>query len=189
MHSIPRMVCIIISCVVTTLLPSSSSSSSSSSSTERKLSANDVQRWWDIKSEISQATPQEEEKVLAHLKQFIQQCPGYVNYREPLSFARTLLFSAVRQNQLSIATYLIDNKADIDIADLDSNTPLKVSALAGQVKMTQLLIDRKADVNWRSGCNHGGKNLCATPAAISTFCYIVKLPFLVQLKSRKIIFL
>ena len=56
------------------------------------------------------------------------------------------LHYAVFRNNIEAATILLDNKANIDVADFEGQTPLHLAALNGNVEIFKLFFARGADV-------------------------------------------
>ena len=72
---------------------------------------------------------------------------NYLNPEDRFSGSNTALYTAVNNGHFDIVKYLIDKKADVNLACNDGNLPLHEAALRAQLDMVKLLLKHGADVN------------------------------------------
>src|SRR5437879_1238226 len=68
-------------------------------------------------------------------------------YAPSNKYGNTQLLEALRYNRAEFAEFLIDQRADVNIADNDGYTPLYSASQHGLNDMVQKLIDKKANVD------------------------------------------
>jgi len=87
--------------------------------------------------------PSEAEEI-KRLQTMIKDSPDLINGSDGGS---SPLNSAARNGQLTVAKFLLDNKADTEVVDNFANTPLLLAARHGRKEMVELLLERGASVN------------------------------------------
>jgi uncharacterized protein len=96
---------------------------------------------------IQEATDAESQKI-QELQAMLNNSPDLINASEPNG---PPLAQAAFADQLRVATFLLDNKADVNLGpSLGEKTPLMVAAQHGHKAMAELLLARGADVNVQS---------------------------------------
>ena len=90
------------------------------------------------------ATLAEAEEV-KRIQAMIKDSPDLINAKDPRG--RTPLNIAAEAGQLTVATFLLDNGADVEAKVNDGRTPLHLAASAGHRAMVELLLKHKANVN------------------------------------------
>ncbi len=93
----------------------------------------------------------EEEQEIRRIQTMIQNSPDLIN--APSGEDQfTPLCRAAGKDQLRVATFLLDNGADVNLKDKNHRmTPLHYAADGGHKRMVDLLISRGADVNAKDG--------------------------------------
>lgn len=86
---------------------------------------------------------------LATVRGAVQNDPTLVKYTEWEN--ATLLHDTVGQNHIDVATYLLEQGADVNAVKTDGVSPLHIAARNGNVEMTRLLLDRGANINALDG--------------------------------------
>jgi ankyrin repeat protein len=89
------------------------------------------------------ATSEEAEEV-RRIRAMIKDSPDLINARD--LGGRTPLHRAAEKGQLVVATFLLENGADVNAPDNNGQTPLHLAAANGHKAMVELLLDHKADV-------------------------------------------
>jgi len=87
----------------------------------------------------------EEEKEVKRIRSLIQNSPDLIN--APIGNASTPLHAAAIKGQLTVAKFLLANKADVNARDGQGATPLLHAAYHGHKAMVELLLTHGADVN------------------------------------------
>ncbi len=82
----------------------------------------------------------------------IQNSPDLIN--APGTGGFTPLHTAASQGQLTVARFLLDNKANVNARNNNHETPLTLAALQGHKAMVELLLSRGADVNAKGGVGY-----------------------------------
>ncbi|HEV2209860.1 MAG TPA: ankyrin repeat domain-containing protein [Verrucomicrobiae bacterium] len=96
------------------------------------------------------ATSEEAEEV-RRIRAMIKDSPDLINARD---FAgNTPLSHAAEKGQLVVATFLLENGAEVNAANNNGDTPLHLAAAQGHKAMIELLLDHKADVQAMSHDN------------------------------------
>ena len=84
----------------------------------------------------------EEEKEIRRIQSLIKDSPDLINHQSGSD--GTPLKMAASRGQLAVATFLLDNKADPDLADSNGTTPLIAAAVSGRKNLCELLLERGA---------------------------------------------
>jgi ankyrin repeat protein len=95
--------------------------------------------------ELSAPAESEEDKAIARIKEMIKNSPDLIN-GNPIQGSP--LGRATEAGQLRVATFLLDNGADVNAPHFTAgHTALIVAAQAGQKAMVELLLKRGAEIN------------------------------------------
>jgi ankyrin repeat protein len=87
----------------------------------------------------------------------IKDSPDLINARD--SGGKTPLHQAAQKGQLVVATFLLENGAEVDTKDKNAQTPLHLATSEGHKAMMELLLAHNADVQVKS-------NASETPTAL-----------------------
>jgi ankyrin repeat protein len=87
--------------------------------------------------------PSTEEREVKRIQAMIRDSPDLINGENGDG---SPLINAIRENQLAVARFLLDNKADVN-AGKNSETAINWAAELGNKPMIELLLDHGADVN------------------------------------------
>jgi len=90
----------------------------------------------------------EEEKEIRRIQSLIKDSPDLINHQSGND--GTPLQIAASRGQISVARFLLDNKADPDLADRNGTTPLFAASASGRKNMCELLLERGANPNWKN---------------------------------------
>ncbi len=101
---------------------------------------------------LKTATTDDEEKEIRRIQAMIQNSPDLIN--APSGGGLTPLHTAASQGQLTVARFLLDNKANVNARNNNQETPLTLAALQGHKAMVELLLGRGADVNAKGGVGY-----------------------------------
>lgn len=99
----------------------------------------------------------EESDEVRRIQAMIKDSPDLINAVN--SSGQTPLHRAAEQGQVIVATFLLDNGAEVDPKDKNGQTPLHLAAGLGHTDMVELLLAHKADV--QAKCN-----VFTTPTAL-----------------------
>src|SRR2546427_2701490 len=93
----------------------------------------------------ARALMDEEAKEIQRLKDILKNSPDLINAKNGLG--ATPLHTAASSGQLAVATFLLENKAEVNAKDRDTGTPLHLATLSGHRAMVELLLAHGANVN------------------------------------------
>ncbi|MCC6821623.1 MAG: ankyrin repeat domain-containing protein, partial [Verrucomicrobia subdivision 3 bacterium] len=105
-------------------------------------------------------TTDDEEKEIRRIQAMIKNSPDLIN--APSSSGSTPLHTAASQGQLTVARFLLDNKANVNARNNNRETPLTLAALQGHKAMVELLLSRGADVNAPGGGSYTALHYAAS---------------------------
>jgi ankyrin repeat protein len=123
---------------------------------------NSVRR--DLLEDVS--VPDDEEKEIRRIQTMIQNSPDLINSGGARG---TPLGKAVNAGWLRVAAFLLEHGANVNLKS-DGAPPLVIAALSGNKAMTELLLDRGADVNATDG---GGRTALHT-ASVAGFLSVAE---------------
>ncbi len=107
----------------------------------------------------------EEEKEIRRLQNLVQYSPDLLNAKTDAGIAP--LHKAANEGHMSVARFLLDHGADVDVKDREGDTPLHLAAGRGQQAMVELLLAHKANVDGRNNSGHTALHWAAARGFLS----------------------
>lgn len=95
--------------------------------------------------ELAVATAALEADEIKRLQAMIKDSPDLINALD--NGGTTPLIRAAKAGRLTVATFLLENKANIEKRDYNLHTPLINAVVAGRKDMVELLLNKGADIN------------------------------------------
>lgn len=112
------------------------------------------------KTRLETAATDDEEREIRRIQAMIKNSPDLIN--APSSSGSTPLHTAASQGQLTVARFLLDNKANVNARNNSRETPLTLAAMQGHKAMVELLLSRDADVNTPGGGSYTALHYAAS---------------------------
>ena len=94
------------------------------------------------------ASTSTEAEEIKRVQAMIKDSPDLINAKDkgPGTFGFAPLHKAAQSGQLAVATFLLNNGAEVDLRNNSGETPLHLAAAQGHKAMVELLLSRGADV-------------------------------------------
>jgi ankyrin repeat protein len=99
-----------------------------------------------------------EDDVLSALKKYIES-GGTTNLQDEQG-QTFLLMATYYQNWEKVISYLIQQGADVNLPDLNDQSPLRIAVQFSTAKIIQMLVDAGADVHYRDFRGRTPKDIC-----------------------------
>src|SRR5207245_819362 len=93
----------------------------------------------------------EEAKEIQRLKDIIKNSPDLINAKDQNGW--TPLHTAANKGQLAVASFLLENKAEVNAKDNSDSTPLHQATSRGHRAMVELLLAHGANVSAKENSN------------------------------------
>ena len=123
-----------------------------------------------LKAITDTAATNEEENEVRRIQALIKDSPDLINAGQGF-LAETPLLSATRKGQLGVARFLLENKADPNMADSGGIKPLMAAASAGHRAFCELLLQRGANPNAKSDPSQPGSSPAYSRSALHHAAY------------------
>ena len=105
---------------------------------------------------LASAARDRETDFIKRIQTMTKDSPDLINAPDSNFAQQTPLHAAVSANMLKATTFLLDNKADIEVRDAFGLTALLKAAQRNQKEMVELLANRGADINATAVRNYDG---------------------------------